>query len=52
MVKTILYLGILCLLLAVAIFLFAEGLRRWYSGIFFAVMGVVLLVNAGRRRRP
>ena len=40
--------GIVSLALALLIFAFAEGYRRLYSGIFFAVLGVVLLVNAKR----
>jgi hypothetical protein len=43
--------GILFIALAVIIFVFADGLRRWYSGIFFAVMGTVVLVNFWRSRR-
>jgi hypothetical protein len=43
--------GILCLVLAIFIFVFADGLRRWYSGIFFALIGTVMLVNASRWRR-
>ena len=42
--------SILCILLAVVVFVFAEGLRRWYSGIFFVIIGIVLLVNALRWR--
>ncbi len=42
--------GILCVVLAVIVFVFADGLRRWYSGMFFAIMGAVLLVNARRWR--
>ncbi len=37
--------GILCLVLSVIVFVFADGPRRWYSGIFFAVLGTVMLVN-------
>ncbi len=40
--------AILCILMAVIVFVFAEGLRRWYSGIFFTVMGLVMLVNTLR----
>ena len=47
---TTLVLGIACLVLAVVILVFADGARRWYSGAFFAVLGVVLLLNA--RWRP
>jgi len=50
MSKVSLAFGILFIVLAVIIFVFADGLRRWYSGIFFAVMGTVALVNALRRR--
>ena len=42
--------GIVCIVLAVIVFVFADGLRRWYSGIFFAFMGTVMLVNAQRWR--
>jgi hypothetical protein len=48
MSKTAIVLGILCLVLAAVILVFADGLRRWYSGGFFALMGVVMLVNARR----
>jgi di/tricarboxylate transporter len=41
---------ILCVVLAVIVFVFADGLRRWYSGIFFTIMGAVLLGNALRWR--
>lgn len=37
--------GAFCLGLAVVILLFAEGLRRWYSGGFFLVMGVAMLLT-------
>jgi len=46
-----LWLGILCLVLAVVVFVFAGGLRRWYSGTFFAIMGIVMLVNGFRWHR-
>jgi hypothetical protein len=51
MSKMHLVLGILFIVLAVIIFVFADGLRRWYSGIFFAMIGTVILVNALRKRR-
>jgi peptidoglycan/LPS O-acetylase OafA/YrhL len=51
MSKMYLVLGILFIVLAVIIFVFADGLRRWYSGIFFAIIGTVILVNALRKRR-
>ena len=43
--------GILCIVLSVVVLVFADGLRRWYSGIFFAITGAVMLVNAFRWRR-
>jgi len=51
MSKMALISGILCIVLAVLVFVFAEGLRRWYSGIFFAMVGAVMLVNAFLWRR-
>lgn len=42
--------AILSLLFAIIIFTFAEGLRRWYSGGFFALIGIFMLVNARRWR--
>lgn len=51
MSKIALVSGILCIVLAAIVLVFAEGPRRWYSGIFFAVMGTVLLLNAARWRR-
>ena len=48
--KVTLGIGILCIVLALIIFVFADGYRRWYSGLFFATIGTVLLVNAFRRR--
>ncbi len=50
--RMVLVLGILCLALAVIVFVFANGMRRWYSGIFFLVMGAVVLASAKRRRSP
>ena len=43
--------GILCIVLSVVVLVFADGLRRWYSGIFFAIMGTAILVNALHWRR-
>ena len=42
--------GILFIVLALVVFVFADGPRRWYSGLFFAVLGVVML--ARWRRAP
>lgn len=41
--------GIACLALATAIFVFASGPRRVYSGVFFVMLGVVMLANARRK---
>jgi hypothetical protein len=43
--------GILCVVLSVVVFLFADGLRRWYSGLFFLLIGIVMLLNAFRWRK-
>lgn len=51
MIKLVLVTGVLCIVLAVIVFVLADGLRRWYSGVFFAIMGTVMLVNALRWRR-
>jgi ABC-type multidrug transport system permease subunit len=51
MSKVALVTAIVCIVIAVVVFIFADGLRRWYSGIFFAVMALVMLVNALRWRR-
>lgn len=40
--------AILSLIFAIIIFIFAEGMRRWYSGSFFALIAVVMLINALR----
>jgi len=40
--------GTICFALAAAILLFADGARRIYAGIFFAMLGVVMFVNAKR----
>jgi uncharacterized membrane protein len=44
--KTQLVIGVVFLALAVVIFVFAEGARRIYSGAFFAIIGVVTVLNA------
>jgi hypothetical protein len=40
--------GSLCIVLTAVVFVLGEGPRRWYSGIFFAITGAVMLVNAKR----
>jgi membrane protein implicated in regulation of membrane protease activity len=42
--------GVLFLVLAILVLAFASGLRRWYSGIFFAVLAIVLFRHAWRSR--
>ncbi|UCG86271.1 MAG: hypothetical protein JSW71_20595 [Gemmatimonadota bacterium] len=49
--KTAFVSGIICIVLAVVVFVLADGLRRWYSGIFFAIIGLVVLLNALRWQR-
>ena len=44
--------GVICLVVAIIVFAFAHGLRRWYSGIFFVFMAAVMFLNAWRWRRP
>jgi hypothetical protein len=51
MSKMALFSGIVLMALAVLVFVFADGLRRWYAGGFFAVMGIAVLANALRWRR-
>ena len=45
-----LILVLLSFALAVIIFLFADGARRWYSSAFFVVLGAVMLFNVKRSR--
>jgi hypothetical protein len=51
MSKMALMLGILCVVVAVVVLIFADGLRRWYSGLFFVFLAVVMFANAARWRR-
>ncbi len=48
--KIQLLLAIACLILAVVIFVFADGARRIYSGGFFALVGVVNLLMAMKKK--
>jgi hypothetical protein len=50
MKKLALSLGVVFVGLGVVILVLAEGLRRWYSGIFFVLIGIVALSNALVRR--
>ena len=43
--------GVVCIVLAVIVLVSVDGLRRWYSGLFFAITGTVMLVNGARWRR-
>jgi|GEM_PF-1895770 len=44
-------LAIVSFLLALVIFIFADGLRRYYSSLFFVILGVALLVTERVRLR-
>ena len=46
MQKTYFFVGIICLITAVLIFIFADGFRRIYSGLFFILLGLVLIRNS------
>ncbi len=48
MPKMPLAIAVVCLALAAVIFVFADGARRIYAGLFFAILGIVTLVNAMR----
>jgi len=48
--KIQLILATACVILAIVIFVFAEGARRIYSGGFFALMGLVTLYMATRKK--
>lgn len=50
MKRTSLVIGVLCLAVAAVVFVFTDGARRWYSGLFFAILGVAMLVTALRVR--
>jgi hypothetical protein len=46
--KAPLFFAIICFVLAAVIFAFGAGARRVYSGLFFVILGVVLVANAKR----
>jgi len=46
--KLTLVLAVVSFLLAIVVFLFAGGARAIYSGLFFILIGGVLLINARR----
>ena len=43
-------LGFSCLLLAIVIFIFADGARRFYSGGFFTLIGIVTLLMSMNKK--
>ena len=47
--KLTLVFGIVWIVLAVIVFVFARGAVRIYSGMFFAAIGTVMLWNARRQ---
>jgi hypothetical protein len=51
MKRVSLVVGSLCLIVAIVVFVFADGLRRWYSGLFFLLIGVISFANYLRWRR-
>lgn len=50
--KVTLVFGVFFIVLAVIVLLFAHGLRRWYSGIFFLLIGIVSILSARVRKEP
>lgn len=42
--------AVVALILAIVIFVFAEGARRYYSGGFFALVSIVNLLMAMKKR--
>ena len=49
--KAALAIGTIEIAFAIVVLVFADGARRWYSGLFFAIMGVVVLAYALARPR-
>jgi len=45
-----LFIAIACLILAIVIFAFADGTKRIYSGGFFALLGIVNLLMATKKK--
>ncbi|MFC1484330.1 hypothetical protein ACFL5M_00715 [Candidatus Neomarinimicrobiota bacterium] len=52
MKKTPLVLSLIGLILAIVIFVFADGLRRYYSGGFFLIMAIVLFISSRPGKGP
>ena len=44
--------GILSLVLAALIFIFASGSRRIYSGVFFMILGIAMIATSRKRAKP
>ena len=51
MQKTHFILAIIFIILSILIFILADGARRFYSGLFFALLGVWMLSNALRSQQ-
>ena len=45
MSKMTLVVGILSVVMAVIVFVLVDDLRRYYSGLFFTIIGAVMLLN-------
>ena len=43
--KMYLFIATSFIILSLIIFFMVDGLRRWYSGIFFLLLGIVTFVN-------
>jgi len=52
MARLTLLAGTVALVFGLVILVFAEGLRRYYSGLFFLLMGAVLLWKYRSMRNP
>ena len=44
--KVYLFIAIVFIILSIIIFIMADGLRRWYSGAFFSIMGLTLFTKS------
>lgn len=49
--KLPLALGLICVAIAAVVFVFADGARRIYSGVFFLVLGGAMLAESWRAKR-
>jgi hypothetical protein len=48
--KKQIYIAIVCFLLAIIIFIFADGAKRIYSGGFFTLLGIVNILMATKKK--